>query len=105
MMVFGKDRDVFSRGDGSHAEGLLQRAKIMDDEKQSINISSNKKRGYIASFLCVGLCLLSNRPENCLSNLHEHDDTKGNAENDCPLHKAWRGYIEELIDSRSNDYA
>lgn len=36
MVVFRKDRDVFSRGDGSHAEEPLQRAKIMDDEKQSI---------------------------------------------------------------------
>lgn len=37
MVVLGKDRDVFSRGDGSHAEEPLQRAKIMDEEKQSIN--------------------------------------------------------------------
>ena len=46
MVVWGKDRDVFSRGDGSQAEEPLQRGKIMDDEKQSINISSNLKRGY-----------------------------------------------------------
>ena len=46
MVVFGKDRDVFSRGDGSQAEEPLQRGKIMDDEKQSINISSHLKRGY-----------------------------------------------------------
>lgn len=27
MVVFGKDRDVFSRGDGSQAEEPLQRAR------------------------------------------------------------------------------
>ena len=79
MVVFGKDRDVFSRGDGSQAEEPLQRAKIMDDEKQSINISSHLKRGYIASFLCFCLCLLPHRPENRLGNLHEHNNAYGNA--------------------------
>ena len=63
----------------AHMQEPLQRAKIMDEEKQSINISSNKKRGYIASFLCVDLCLLSNRPENCLGNLHENNNAYGNA--------------------------
>ena len=140
----------------------------MDDEKQSINISSNFKRGYIkikivflrniglkpghapASFAtkrilseklrfsCFSqvpsgsdypifrpillktffnfdfyslffvrklLCLLPHRSENRLCNLYKHNDTEGNSENDSPLHKAWRGYIKELIDSRSNDYA
>lgn len=43
--------------------------------------------------------------KDCLSNLHKHNDTEGNSENDSPLHKAWRGYIEELVDSRSYDYA
>lgn len=35
--------DVFSRGDGSQAEEPFNRGKIMDDEKQSTNISSNLK--------------------------------------------------------------
>ena len=43
MVVFGKDRDVFSRGDGSHAGALAKVVYIMDDEKQSITSPRIKK--------------------------------------------------------------